>query len=238
MSCSQRHRKLHILRIAFNTSYLVFHVCWSKTTPMALLYPHPPCSVTPVFFRPSFSPTLTFNHEDFVLNLDMEICETRPKPFVALVKLTPNSTAVFYVLPSAGADLNVCSFGDAGRKLVSSVHLELAALTRVKTMTSEDSRTVAQPISQYNMTVVPSTILALRDYIPMRTGFSLACVSMTISFLSFSIGFTLFRRQWQRFVKHPQRFCRGTHGQFLRIVLKLNYDEKKRNNSFPASEGC
>ena len=33
---------------------------------------------------------------------------------------------------------------------------------------------------------------------PMRTAFSLACVSMTISLLSFSISFTLFRRQWQR----------------------------------------
>ena len=38
----------------------------------------------------------------------------------------------------------------------------------------------------------------------MHTVFSLLCVSMTIYLLSSSISFTLFRRQWRIFFKHPQ----------------------------------
>ena len=116
------------------------------------------------------------------------------------------------------------SFGEARTEIVSSVQLELAALPHVKTMTSEDLRTVAQPNSHYYTTISSSTSRTLADYMPMRT-FSLACVSMTISLLSFSISFTLFRHLWQRFFKHPQRFFRGTHGWFLHIVLNLNDDD-------------
>ena len=60
---------------------------------------------------------------------------------------------------------------------------------------------------------------------PMRTVFSLACVSMTISMLSISISITLLRRQWQRFFKHQELFFGNTHGRFLHIVLTLNDDD-------------
>ena len=183
--------------------------------------------------RPSCSSTLTFNHGDLVLTPDMDFFETRPEPFVASVKLTPSLAAVFNNLPLASADLNVYSFGEARREIVSSVQLELAALPHVKTMTNEDLRTVAQAISHYYTTISPSTSRALADYMPMRTAFSLACVSMTISLLSFSISFTLFRRQWQRFFKHPQRFFRGTHGRFLHIVPNLNDDDNDVTTAFP-----
>ena len=182
--------------------------------------------------RPRCSSTLTFNHGDLVLTPDMDFCETRPEPFVASVKLKPSFAAVFNTLPPASADLNVYSFGEALREIVSSVQLKLAALPHVKTMTNEDLRTVAQPISHYYTTISPSTSRALADYMPMRTAFSLACVSMSISLLSFSISFTLFRRQWQRFFKHPQRFFRGTHGRFLHIVPSLNDDDNDLTTAF------
>ena len=138
--------------------------------------------------RPSCSSTLTFNHGDLVLTPDMHFCETRPEPFVAFVKLTPALAAVFNTLPPVSADLNVYSFGKARREIVSSVQLELASFPHVKTMTNDGLRTVAQPVSHYYTTISPSTSRALADYMPMRTAFSLACVSMTISLLSFSIN--------------------------------------------------
>ena len=182
--------------------------------------------------RPSCSSTLTFNHGDLVLTPDMDFGETRPEPFVVSVKLTPSLAAVFNTLPPASADLNAYSFGEARREIVSSVQLELASLPHVKTMTNDDLRTVAQPISHYYTTISPSTSRALADYMPMRTAFSLACVSMTISLLFFSISFTLFRRQLQCFFKHPQRFFRGTHGRFLHIVPNLNDDDNDVTTAF------
>ena len=182
--------------------------------------------------RPSCSSTLTFNHGDLVLTPDMDFCETRPEPFVASVKLTPSLEEVFSTLPAATADLNVYSIGTARKEILSSVQLELAALPHVKSMTSEDLRAVTQPIAQYYTTISPSTSRALADYMPMKTAFCLACVSMTISLVSFSISATLFRRQWRRFFKHPQRFFRGTHGRFLHIVPTLESDDTDQATAF------
>ena len=162
----------------------------------------------------------------------MDFCETRSEPFVASVKLTPSLAAVINTLPPASANLNVYSTGEARREIVSSVHLELAALPHVETMTNEDLRTVAQPISHYYTTISPSTSRALADYMPMRTAFSPAYLSMTSSLLSFSICYTLFRRQWQRFFKHPQRFFRGAHVRFLHIVPNLNDDDNDVTTAF------
>ena len=182
--------------------------------------------------RPSCLSTHTFNHGNLVLTPDMDFCETRPEPFVASVKLTPSLDAVFNTLPPASADFKVYSFGQARRKIVSSVQLEMAALPHVKTMTNEDLRTVAQPISHYYTTISPSTSRALAEYMPTRTAFSLACVSMTNSLLPFNISFTPFRRQGQRFFKHPHRLLRGTHGRFIHIVLNLNDDDNDVTTAF------
>ena len=91
-------------------------------------------------------------------------------------------------------------------------------------MTNEDLRTVAQPISHYYTTISPSTSRALADYMPMRTAFSLACVSITISFV-FQHQFYALPASVATVLKHPQRFFRGTHGQFLHIVPNLNDDD-------------
>ena len=119
-----------------------------------------------------------------------------------------------------------------GREIVSSVQLELAALPHVKTMTNEDLRTVTRPISHYYTIISPFTSRASADYMPMRTVFSLAWVSMALSFLSFSISFTLFRRQWQRLFKHPEWFFRSTYGRFLQIVPNLNDNDNDVTTAF------
>ena len=171
--------------------------------------------------RPSCSSTLTFTHGDLDLTPDTDFCETRPEPFVASVKLIPCLAAVFNTLPPASADLNVYSYVEAHGKIVSGVQLELESLPHVKAMTNEDPRQAAQPISHYHTITSLSTSHA-SDYMLMRTALSLACVSMTISLLSFSISFTLFRRPWQRFFKHPQHFFCGTRDRFQQILPNLN----------------
>ena len=118
----------------------------------------------------------------------MDFGETRPEPFVESVKPIPSLATVFSTLPPASADLNVYSFGEARREIVSGVQLELAALPHVKTMTNEDLRTLTQPISHYYTKISPFTSRALADYMPMRTAFSPACVSITSFFLSISIS--------------------------------------------------
>ena len=162
----------------------------------------------------------------------MDFCRTQPEAFVASVKLTPSLAADFNTLPSASADLNVYSFGEARREIVSSVQMELAAFLHFKAMTSEDLRTVAQPFSYYYKTFSPSTSRASAYYMPMQTASSLACVSMTLSLLSFSISFTPFRRQWQHFFERQQQFFRGTHFRFLHIVPNLNDDDNNVTKAF------
>ena len=182
--------------------------------------------------RPSCKSVLTFNHGDIVLTPDMDFCETRPEPFVASVQLTPSLQEVFSALPAATTDLNVYSIGSARKELLSNVQLELAALPHVRTMSTRDLYEVTKPIAQYYTTISPSPSRALADYMPMRTAFFLACLSMTISLTSFSISATLFRRQWRRFSKHPQRFFRGTHGRFLHIVPSIEEDDTLQATAF------
>ena len=155
----------------------------------------------------------------------MNVSENRPESFVASVKLTTSLAAFFDTLPTASPNLNVYSFGEAHREIFSSALLELATSPHVETKTSGDLATVAKPMSHYYTTNFGSTSRALADYMPMRSAFSLACVSLTIFVLSFSINFTLLWRQWQRFFKHPQRFFRRMHGRFLPIVPTLNGDD-------------
>ena len=233
-SSSQSFRRLCVLLEAPQTSYLVdgiYHVISRfarlqvKNETNGLRPSISTLQCQACLNRPSCSSTLTFNHGDLVRTPDMDFREIRPELFVASVKLTISVAAVFNILPPARAKLNVYSFGEARREIVPSVQLELVGLPQLKTTTNLDLCTVAQPISHYCTTISISTSPALADYMPMPTVFSLACVSITISPLSFSINFALFRRQWQRFFKHPQRFFHGTHGRLPHIVPNLNDDD-------------
>ena len=115
---------------------------------------------------------------------------------------------------------------------VSSVQLKLPALSIIKTMTSDDLRKKAQPIWPYYTTFSPSTSPVLANYMPKRTGFSLACTSMLFSLLSFNISFNRFRRQWHCYFKQTQQLTRSTHGQFLRIAVTLNEDDSDWMTAF------
>ena len=162
----------------------------------------------------------------------MDFCETRPEPSVAFVQLTLSLEAIFCTLPSATAHLNIYSISTTRKEILSSVQLELAALSHIRIMTSQDLHDVTKPFSQYYTRISPSTCRSLADYMPIGTAFSLACRSMTLSLTSFNISATLFRRQWQRFLKYPQRFFRGTHGRFLLIVPNLEDDDTEQTTGF------
>ena len=53
-----------------------------------------------------------------------------------------------------------------------------------------------------------------------------------MSLLTFSLSFTLFRRQWQRLFRHPQEFIRGTSGPFIHIMESNPAYYEKADSSF------
>ena len=53
-----------------------------------------------------------------------------------------------------------------------------------------------------------------------------------MSLLTFSLSFTLFRRQWQRLFRHPQKFIRGTSGPFIHIMESNPAYYEKADSSF------
>ena len=132
----------------------------------------------------------------------MDFCENQSDSFVACVKLTPSLAPLSSTLLGSSTDLKVHSVIEARRKIGSSVHLELAALPYVRKMASEDLNTVAQLILHHSTSIFPSTSRTLAEQTLLRN-WSLACISMTVSLLSFIISFTLFKRQWQCLNKHP-----------------------------------
>ena len=84
---------------------------------------------------------------------------------------------------------------------------------------------VAEPISHYYASIRPATKKTLQGFIQTKSALCLALFSMTISLISFTVSFTLFRRQWKQFITNLQRFFCGTRGQFLHIVHELAADE-------------
>ena len=77
-------------------------------------------------------------------------------------------------MPPNSADLKIFWFCEAQRDFISRVNFELEAWPHVKTMSNEDHRRVAQPISHFYKRFSPSNSRALADYIPTRTALSLA----------------------------------------------------------------
>ena len=56
---------------------------------------------------PGCSSKLTLNHGDFVLNPDMDYCESRPEPKIAKMQLSPSLQKVFESLPPPSAEFNM-----------------------------------------------------------------------------------------------------------------------------------
>ena len=181
---------------------------------------------------PGCSSKLTLNHGDLVLNPDMDYCETLPEPFVAKVQQTPSLQKVFASSPPPSAEFNIYSHGEVRKSVLTSVRMQLAELPEVPTMDFDKLKEIAEPISHYYASIPPATSKALERYMQTKSALCLALLSMTISLISFSISFTLFRRQWKQFVTHPQLFFRGTNGRFLHIVNELAADDTRATTAF------
>ena len=181
--------------------------------------------------RPGCSSKMTINHGDLVLNPGKDYCETRPETFVATVQLTPSLQKIFGNLPPPSAEFNMYSHSEVRKSVLTSVRMELAELPEVHTMDFGKLKDV-EPISHYYASIPPTTSKAFEAYMQTKSALCLVLLSMTISLISFSISFTLFRRQKKQFITHPQRFFRGTHGRFLHIVNELAAEDTQATTAF------
>ena len=168
--------------------------------------------------RPSCTSTLSFNQGDLVLSPDMDFCETRPEPFVATVALTPSLEQVFKHVPQSSNVFHAYSLGEARQSIIGSVQMELAELPDVHRMTNTAIDELTKPIADHYSSISPVTSHALQSYLPYRTAALFSGISITLSLLTFTISFTLFRRQWKRLFLHPQRFFTSSQGQFIHIL--------------------
>ena len=164
--------------------------------------------------RPSCSSTLSFNQSDLVLTLDMDFCETHPMPLIASIQLTPSLDQVFKHVSPASSQFHVYSVAEARQSVLNSLRMELAAIPDVKRMSPKALDQLTKPIADYYSSISTTTSAALSAYLPTRTAVCFSLLSITFSFLTFCVSFTLFHRQFS----HPQQFFRGTSGRFLHIV--------------------
>ena len=168
--------------------------------------------------RPSCTSTLSFNQGEIVLSSDMDFCETNPEPFVATVALTSTLEQVFKHVPQISNVFNVYSLGEARQSIIDSVQMELAELPDVHWMSPTAIHELTRPIAEYYSSIPPATSHALRSYLPYCTVVLFTGFSITLSLLTFTISFTLFRRHWKRLFLHTQRFFASSQGRFIHIL--------------------
>ena len=90
---------------------------------------------------------------------------------------------------------------------------------------------VTKPIAEYYSSITPSNSAALQSYLSSRTAVLFSMLSTT-SFLTFSLGLTLFRSQWQRLFTYRQKIFRRTSGRFKHIVESNQADHEKTEASY------
>ena len=168
--------------------------------------------------RPSCHSTLTLNQGDLVLEPDMDYCSTSPEPFFAAIELIPSLEQVFKHVPHSNHVFHAYSLGEARHSVLSSVRMELAELPDVRRMSVDSIDQLAHPIAQYYSSISPATSQALESYLPFRTAVLFSTVSITLSSLTFTISFTLFRRQWKRLFLHPHKFFKSTNGRLVHVM--------------------
>ena len=152
-----------------------------------------PCQAC--ILRPSCHSTLTLNQGDLVLEPDMDYCSTSPEPFFAAIELIPSLEKVFKHVPQSNHVFHAYSLSEARHSVLSSIRMELAELPDVRRMSVDSIDQLAHPIAQYYSSISPATSQALESYLPFRTAVLFSTVSITLSLLTFTISFTLFRRQ-------------------------------------------
>ena len=183
--------------------------------------------------RPSCNSIISFNQGDLVLHPDMDFCETQLEPFLASIELTPSLQNVFSHVPDIDATkFQAYSTGEARQSVLGSLRMELAELPDIQHMSQTTLDELTKPIAEYYSSITPATTAALQPYLSTRTAVLLSTLSITMSLLTFSLSLTLFRRQWQRLFRHPQKFFRGTSGRFLHIVESNPADYEKTDTSF------
>ena len=168
--------------------------------------------------RPSCHSTLTLNQGDLVLEPDMDYCSTSPEPFFATIELIPSLEHVFKHVPQSNHVFHAYLLGEARHSVLSSVRMEFAELPDVRRMSVDSIDQLADPIAQYYSSISPATSRALESYLPFRTAVLFSTVSITLSLLTFTISFTLFRRQWKRLTLHPHKFFKSTNGRLLHVT--------------------
>ena len=163
----------------------------------------------------------------------MDFCETQPEPSLASIELTPSLQNVFSHVPDMGAtEFQAYSTGETPQSVLGSLRMELAELQDVQHMSQTTLDELKKPIAEYFSSITPATSAALQSYLPTRTAVLLSTLFITMSLLTFSLSFTLFRRQWQGLFRHPQKFFRGTSGRFIHIVESNRADYEKTDTSF------
>ena len=86
------------------------------------------------------------------------------------------------------------SHSEVRKSVLTSVRMELAELTEVHTMNFDKLNEVAEPISRYYASIPPATKKALEGYMQTKSALCLAVLSVSLT--SFTVSFSLFRRQW------------------------------------------
>ena len=167
---------------------------------------------------PSCHSTLTLNQGYLVHEADMNYCSTSPEPFFATIELIPSLEQVFKHVPQSNHVFHTYSLGEARYSFLSSVRMELAELPDVRRMSIDAIDQLAHQIAQYYSSISPATSQALELYLPFRTAVLFSTVSITLSLLTFTINFTLFRRQWKRLFLHPHKFFKSSNGRLLHVT--------------------
>ena len=182
--------------------------------------------------RSGCSSRLTLSHGDLASNAETDNCETRPEPSVIRVQLSPLSQKVFASLPRPSAEINMYSRNHVHRCVLGSVHMEQAELPEVHTVGFDKLREGAKLMTHYYASLPPATNKVLEVFMQTKSDLCLRVLSMTISLISISICFTLFKSQWKQFNTQPQHFFHGTHGRFLHIIDEPVGDDMEAITAF------
>ena len=166
--------------------------------------------------RSSCHSTLTLNQGGLVYEPDMDYCSTSLS--LATIQLVPSLAKVFQHVPHSNQVFQAYSLGEARHSILSSVRMELAELPDAPRMSFESIDRLAEPIAQYHSSISPATSQALESNLPFRTAGLFSTVSFTLSLLTFTKSFTLFRRQWKRFFLHPHKFFKSSKGRLLHVM--------------------
>ena len=126
------------------------------------------------------------------------------------------------------------SHSEVSKSVLTSVRVELAELPEVEVhiVDFDKLKDVAKHISHSYAPIPPATSKGLEGYVQTKSASCLAFLSMTISLISFSVGFNMLRCQWKQLIIQPQLFFRAMHGRFLHIFNKLAADDTLATTAF------